>query len=190
MQITERHIKPFSYLLAEACLTPSAERALLDWFETDAPWKLVSQDFYDQYEFSLFDAELPGAAAVLIDPSELAILRRQLSDQFATTLGPQVDIVAHKLVAGQRIGIHNDHLPGGETHRLTVQLNRGLTDDDGGFMMLFNSDDAADVHRVLRPLNGTALGFAISPASHHAVSRLHAGERFTLVYSFHATDHG
>lgn len=188
MQITERHNLPFSYLLAEACLTPRAERALLDWFETDAPWELVSQDFYDQYEFSLFGAKMPGAAVGLVDPSELEILRRELSGQFATTLGPQVDIVAHKLVAGQRIGIHNDHLPGRETHRLTVQLNRGLTDEDGGFMMLFNSDDASDVHRILRPLSGTALGFAISPASHHAVSRMHAGERFTLVYSFYAAE--
>jgi Rps23 Pro-64 3,4-dihydroxylase Tpa1-like proline 4-hydroxylase len=188
MQVTERHDQPFSYLLAEACLSPAAEQALLDWFEADAPWKLVSQDFYDQYEFSLFDTELPRAAAALVDPSHLETLRRELSDQFATTLGPQVDIVAHKLVAGQRIGIHNDHLPGGETHRLTVQLNRGLTDEDGGFMMLFNSDDAADVHRILRPVSGTALGFAISPASHHAVSRMHSGERFTLVYSFHAVE--
>ena len=190
MQITERHNQPFSYLLAEACLTPSAERALLDWFETGAPWKQVSQDFYDQYEFSLLDVDLPGAAAGMVDPSELGLLRRELSEQFATSLSPQVNIVAHKLVTGQRIEIHNDHLPSGETHRLTVQLNRGLVDEDGGLIMLFNSNDAADVHRILRPVSGTALGFEISPASHHAVSRMHAGERFTIVYSFYAAKRG
>ena len=80
--------------------------------------------------------------------------------------------------------------PGGETHRLTVQLNRGLRDEDGGFFMLFNSDDPSDVHRILRPVSASAIGFAIGPDSHHAVSRLHGGTRFTLVYSFHAADGG
>ena len=87
---------------------------------------------------------------------------------------------------GQRIAIHNDYLIGEETHRLIVQVNRGLKDEDGGFFMLFNSFDASDVHRVLRPIHGSAIGFEISPASHHAVSRLYGEERYTLVYSFYA----
>lgn len=188
MQIIERNNCPFPYLLAEDCLPPEAETALLDWFEAEAPWRLVSQDFYDQYEFSLFDADLPPAAAMLVDTEALAGLRRLMGLEFGVTLGPRIELVAHKLVEGQRIGIHNDHLPGCETHRLTVQLNRGLNDDDGGYLMLFNSEDATDVHRILRPVSGTALGFAIGPASHHAVSRMHGGVRFTLVYSFHADD--
>ena len=52
--------------------------------------------------------------------------------------------------------------------------------------MLFNSDDARDVHRILRPAAGSTIGFAIGPASHHAVSRLYGGTRYTLVYSFYA----
>ena len=115
-------------------------------------------------------------------------LRRAIGNHFGKHLGPRVELVAHKLVEGQRIAIHNDFLVGGETHRLTVQLNRGLDDEDGGFFMLFNSFDAADVHRVLRPVSGTGIGFEIGPHSHHAVSRMHGGERYTLVYSFHATD--
>lgn len=188
MEIVDRSDLPFPYLLAVNWLPPHVETALLDWFETDAPWRLVSQDFYDQYEFSLFDADLPPAAARLVDPDTLADLRRRIGEQFGATLGPRVELVAHKLVEGQRIGIHNDHLPGCETHRLTVQLNRGMADKDGGYLMLFNSDDAADIHRVLRPVSGSAVGFEIGPASHHAVSRMHGGERFTLVYSFHAVD--
>ena len=189
MQITEIHDRPFPYFLAEGCFTPAAQNAMLGWLETDAPWRLVSQDFYDQYEFSMFDADVPAAAASLIDPTGLSEMRGVVGRQFGATLGPRVDLVAHKLVAGQRIGIHNDHLPAGETHRLTIQLNRGLADGDGGYLMLFNSDDAADVHRILRPVSGTGVGFAIGPGSHHAVSRMHGGERYTLVYSFYVTEH-
>lgn len=190
MQITEQATKPFPYFLAQDCVSADVGEALLDWFESDAPWRLVSQDFYDQYEFSLFDARLPPAAAMLVDRDALAVLRRRMEAEFGEALSETMEIVAHKLVAGQRIGIHNDFLPGHETHRLTVQLNRGLADADGGYMMLFNSDDAADVHRILRPVSRTGLGFAIGPASHHAVSRMHGGERFTLVYSFHADGRG
>jgi hypothetical protein len=190
MQITERATAPFSYFLARNCVSADVGEALLDWFESDAPWRLVSQDFYDQYEFSLFNARLPAAAAILVAPDTLAYLRRRIEAEFGEALSETMEIVAHKLVAGQRIGIHNDFLPGHETHRLTVQLNRGLADADGGHMMLFNSDDATDVHRILRPVSRTGLGFAIGPTSHHAVSKMHGGERFTLVYSFHANGRG
>ena len=177
---------PFRYFLSAQCLAPVFERSLLEWFEQDAPWKLVETDFYEQFEFDLRDAELPEAFEALVAPNTLDCLRRKMEAALGDSLGPQVLVVAHRLDPGQRIAIHNDVREGGETHRLTIQLNRGLDDEDGGFFMLFNSDDPSDVHRILRPISGSAIGFAISPASHHAVSRLHGGVRFTLVYSFHA----
>jgi hypothetical protein len=129
---------------------------------------------------------LPMPLAHLVEPAGLEAARRFIEEEFACQLTDRIDVVAHKLLPGQRIAIHNDHLVGEETHRLTVQLNRGLSDEDGGFFMLFNSRDAADVHGVLRPASNTAIAFEISTESHHAVSRLHGGERYTLVYSFHA----
>ncbi|MES2902795.1 MAG: cyclophane-containing peptide 2OG-Fe(II) oxygenase YhhC [Pseudomonadota bacterium] len=179
---------PFRYFLTERCLLPEFENALLAWFERDAPWALVETDFYEQFEFDLRDADLPAPLGVLVEPGMLDRLRRTMEAALGTRLGPQVQAVAHRLNPGQRIAIHNDMREGGETHRLTIQLNRGLDDGNGGFFMLFNSDDPADVHRILRPVSGSAIGFAISEASHHAVSRLHGGVRFTLVYSFHAAD--
>ncbi|PPC80088.1 MAG: hypothetical protein CTY39_11700 [Hyphomicrobium sp.] len=184
--ISETAHAPFPYFLAERCLDLEIEHALLDWFETDAPWRLVEKEFYEQYEFSMLDAELPGVVNALTSSKALNRLRAIFERQFDTCLTSRIDLVAHKLIAGQRIAIHNDYLTGAETHRLTVQINRGLVDDQGGFFMLFNSFDAGDVHRILRPISGTGVGFEIGPNSHHAVSRMHSGERYTLVYSFHA----
>ena len=182
----ELRVSPFRYFLAPRCLAPDAERALLEWFETDAPWRLVETDFYQQYEFSMFHTALPECVAPLISPDNLAALRREMADTFDVVFDDRIMLVAHKLVPGQRIAIHNDHLVGEETHRLTVQLNRGLDDEEGGLFMLFNSFDPADVHRIIRPVTGSGIGFEIGENSHHAVSRLHGGERYTLVYSFHA----
>ncbi len=179
-------VSPFRYFLAPRCLAPGMERALLEWFETDAPWRLVETDFYQQYEFDMLHMALPTSVAPLISPGNLTALRREMADIFDVAFDDRIMLVAHKLTSGQRIAIHNDHLVGEETHRLTVQLNRGLDDEDGGLIMLFNSFDPADVHRIIRPVTGSGIGFEIGENSHHAVSRLHCGERYTLVYSFHA----
>jgi hypothetical protein len=177
---------PFRYFLADRCLAPEMETRLLSWLEGPVPWKLVATDFYEQFEFDLRDAMLPEELDALVAPKALERLCGKMERALGCRLGPRVDIVAHRLDPGQRIAIHNDLCDGGETHRLTVQLNRGLSDKDGGFFMLFNSDVASDVHRILRPVAGSAIGFAISAASYHAVSRLYGGTRYTLVYSFHA----
>lgn len=184
-RIRSRCEQPFRYRLLEKCLPQVDLNNLLYWLERDAPWQLDRTDFYEQYVVCLPSRELPISLAWTTSDKELKAARSLMENEFQCELLDRVEVVAHKLVPGQRIAIHNDYIPGLESHRLTLQLNRGLTDSDGGFFMLFNSSDAADVHRVLRPCNNTALAFEISSASNHAVSLLHGGTRFTLVYSFY-----
>lgn len=177
---------PFRYFLVRRCLDQDTEGALLDWFETQAPWTLTETDFYEQYEFSMRHACLPPSLVPLTDQCNLSQLSTTMGSLFDLVFSNRVSMLAHKLVPGQRIAIHNDYLDGHETHRLTIQLNRGLCDRDGGMFLLFNSPDPHDIHRIIRPIAGSALGFEIGERSNHAVSRLHHGERYTLVYSFYA----
>ena len=177
---------PFRYFLARRCLDRDTERTLLDWFETLAPWTLAETDFYEQYEFSMMHTCLPPSLRPLTQHSNLSLLRDAMGTLFDSAFSDRVSVLAHKLVPGQRIAIHNDYLDGIETHRLTIQLNRGLHDRDGGMFVLFNSPDPHDIHRIIRPIADSGLGFEIGEDSNHAVSRLHRGERYTLVYSFFA----
>ena len=103
----------------------------------------------------------------------------------APSLANRVEVVAHKLVRGQRIRQHNDFIPGYETHRLTLQLNRGLDEAAGGWFVLFSGPEPSDIHKILLPRHNSALGFAISQSSFHAVSPLARSERYTLVFSFY-----
>ena len=176
--------QPFPHAILPDCLSREAEEALLAWFETDAPWRRVATDFYEQDEFDLLAAPPPPGAVGLVDGHVLAGLRETMGQMFGATLQPRQTLVAHRLTAGHRIGIHNDHLPGGETHRLTVQVNRGCDAVAGGLFMLFSGADPTDVHRVLVPASRSGVAFAIGNQSHHAVSTVHGGERYTLVYSF------
>jgi len=180
----ETFSSPFAYFTSPEAFRPEAADLIRDWFEISAPWKLVIADFYEQYEFSLWNVELPSELNFLKEEKFVSVLRDKVRKIFNVQLGKKVDIAAHKLIPGQRIRIHNDFIVGQETHRLLIQLNKGWTDAHGGLLMLFNSSDASDIHKVFRPLHNTALAFAVSPQSNHALSKVNTDQRFTLVYSF------
>ena len=96
-----------------------------------------------------------------------------------------VEVTAHKLVPDQTIRVHNDYIVGGESHRLLLQLNRGWEPSNGGYLMFFGGPEPETVSEVIEPINGSVQAFSISPRSYHAVSTVHRGERFTVVYSFY-----
>ena len=160
----------------------------LDWLETDAPWTLTTTDFYEQYELSLLHVSLPPVVQYLASAETLTALRNRMARHFHKPLSGRVDVTAHKLVPRQTIRIHNDFIAGGESHRLLLQLNRGWKAEHGGYLMLFDGPEPETVSKVLEPRHGSVQAFAISPRSYHAVSTVHGGERFTVVYSFHPDD--
>lgn len=178
--------EPFSYAVSARAFEDGVGADILAWLESEAPWKLVEADFYEQFEFSFLDADLPASLAFLREQTFIKSLFTEVRNLFGVSLSSRVDATAHRLLQGQRIRIHNDFIPEAETHRLLIQLNRGWEDGDGGFLLFFNSPDPADVHKVLRPVHNSAVAFAISPDSHHAVTTVHGSERYTLVYSFYA----
>ena len=176
--------EPFPHAVTTSLLSPIIADQVLAWLETEAPWKLRVESFYEQDECALTAATLPPHLRPLLEPEQI----RTFVDTMFGSMGAEdlelVEATAHKLSGGQSIRIHNDYLEGGETHRLLVQLNRGWPDQNGGFLMFFSSPHADDVARIVRPLHGCAIAFEISPNSFHAVSPTKAGERYTLVFSF------
>jgi hypothetical protein len=176
---------PFPHLSASSALGTGPSEEVLRWLETSAPWKLKVAEFYEQYEFSLLDCELPESIELLFGMESLARLRSRIEQNFRTELSDRQDVTAHKLVQGQRIRIHNDFIPDQETHRVLVQLNRGWHDAFGGILLFFGSDDPGDVRKAFRPMHDSCVAFEISPTSHHAVTPISDGERYTLVFSFY-----
>jgi Rps23 Pro-64 3,4-dihydroxylase Tpa1-like proline 4-hydroxylase len=176
---------PFDFFVAPQALKDDLSERVLEWFETKAPWTLVETDFYEQYEFSLWDVDVPSQLRVLLEPSFLSELKIKLGDLFEVELSKDIDVAAHKLIPGQRIRIHNDFISDLKTYRLLIQLNRDRKDEDGGLLLIFNSSDPVDIQKAFRPIHNSAIGFPVSHKSNHAVSTIHGGVRFTLVYSFY-----
>jgi Rps23 Pro-64 3,4-dihydroxylase Tpa1-like proline 4-hydroxylase len=177
--------EPFSHAVSLSAFNSEISFAILKWLETEAPWKLVETDFYEQFEFNFVDANPPDHLTFIRDETFLNSLRAEVQKLLGVTLADRIDATAHRLVLGQRIRIHNDFIPGGESHRLLIQLNRRWQNEDGGFLLFFSSPDPSDIHKVICPAHNSAVAFAISPDSNHAVTTIHGGERFTLVYSFY-----
>jgi hypothetical protein len=175
---------PFKHFLIENSIDLDAQNQYLTWLEESAPWQLIETDFYEQYEFSLLQQSFPEPIAQLATTSTLNNLRSYVSTLFNSTLLERVDVTAHKLIPGQTIRVHNDFIPGEETHRVLIQLNRDWKDDFGGYLMLFSGPEPDKLSKVISPKSGSIQGFEISQDSHHAVSTIHKGERYTIVYSF------
>lgn len=175
---------PFQHAVCNPLLNGATAEAAIAWFETQAPWKLKVASFYEQYECNLHEADLPESIAAIIAPEFVRELSRRMLGPISGDELKLTEVNAHKLVAGQTIRIHNDYIGGEETHRVLVQLNRGWDDANGGMLMLFSGPRAEDVARIVRPTHASATSFEISSSSFHAVSTIHSGERYTIVYSF------
>lgn len=177
--------KPFPHFILRRIFPRVESFAILDWLESSAPWSLVETNFYEQYEFDVRDAVLPPSLSFLTKDDFVYQIKRWFENLFETTLSTRIDVTAHKLLAGQTIRLHNDFVAGQETHRLLIQLNREWKDENGGLLLFFKGSGSGAVEKVIRPVHNSAVGFEISPKSNHAVTTIHSGERYTVVYSFY-----
>ncbi|SNR67603.1 cyclophane-containing peptide 2OG-Fe(II) oxygenase YhhC [Blastococcus mobilis] len=176
---------PFLYCVADAFVQPQLADALLRAMETTTEWILHSGDFFEQYEWDLARSAPSGDMRRLFDPVVLDELRRTVARLFDCDLEHRVKVVAHRLEPGQGIGVHNDApRPGDETHRVVLHLGHEYDDRHGGHLVFLNGPDGTDLHRIFRPLHNTAVGFAMSDASFHAVSTVRSRVRYSVVFSF------
>jgi len=182
--VVEDRETPFPHFRVSEVLSEQTGEALLDWLDADAPWQLQVADFYEQHEFSMLGCRVPAGIAHVVSDDFIAEIARELSARLDAPPLTLVDVAVHRLVEGQTIRIHNDHIGDEETHRLIVQLNRGWVPEQGGLFMIFEADNPESLTDVLLPVHRSAFGFGISERSHHAVSTIHGGSRDTLVYTF------
>jgi hypothetical protein len=164
--------QPFTCFIAEHVISEELEQELLHWLEADAPWRLAVMDFYEQYEFDFSDVTLPPRLQPMFSSEAMDLLRLRLGALLGGSLRTPAEITAHRLNRSQKIRIHNDDRPDGETHRFLIQLNHGWTEDNGGLLMLFGGPDAESLDSIIPPMSRSAFGFRISTASYHAVSQV------------------
>ena len=176
---------PFPHASIQDIVGSDVEVSLLKWFRSDAPWRLKIASFYEQHEVSLHSINLPAELQFLTQPETVGAIQGFFSREFNARLQTGFELTAHRLSGGQRIRLHNDFRPAGESHRLLIQINSSWRDEDGGLLMLFADEAVASLTQIVPPISRSGFAFEISRRSYHAVSPVARGERFTLVYSFY-----
>jgi Rps23 Pro-64 3,4-dihydroxylase Tpa1-like proline 4-hydroxylase len=176
--------QPFNYFSIASVLQNGLDDKLLKWLELTDNWEFTETDFYTQYEFSLLHVDVPENIRVLLHEQTIS----DIVDEFAK-VQPEISLelvglTVHKLLDGYKMGVHNDYIGSEESHRFLIQINAGWKEENGGYLMLFNSMNSDDVTNIISPLNNTGFGFEISPKSFHAVSTVYDFFRYTLVYTF------
>ena len=177
-------ITPFPHFFVDSVLHGDKNHRVFQWLDSTTNWYLTTMDFYRQYEFNIQSVQLPEDLMFLTDQQTIEKIIADFKYTFKLSGLTLVGIMAHKLVNGHHIGIHNDFINEEETHRLVLHLNPDWREENGGFLMLFNSEDADDVARVISPVNNSGFGFAISKVSFHAVSKIVDSKRYSIVYTF------
>lgn len=184
MRLQDIAAEPFPHLVASQVYPDRVAKQLLAWLREHAPWYRHDSSFFSQYECELTADLLPAECAYAVSPEFYARLRDVIGDGFGQDVEPRVAVHAHKLVAGQGIGVHTDApSEGGGTHRFVVTLADQYADEQGGHLVLLGSPDPKDIKRIFRPLLNFGVGFAMSTSSYHAVGDVVTGERYSVVYS-------
>lgn len=176
--------KPFPHFYSSFGLNEIDQVKTSDWLHNSIRWELSKTHFYEQFEFNLLSMPIPQEVKFLIQDQTLESIVDEFKLYFDVDKLELVGVVAHKLIDGQKIGIHNDYINDKETHRLVLHFNPTWREENGGFLMLFNSGDSQDVAKVFNPVSNFAFAFEISHSSHHAVSKIYNFTRYTIVYTF------
>ncbi|MFI0397499.1 MAG: cyclophane-containing peptide 2OG-Fe(II) oxygenase YhhC [Thiolinea sp.] len=179
---------PYEHFFSQYHISKHLDADILKWFKNDAPWRLVREDFYTQYEFNFIDSILPPYLDFIKSLNYLESLKKTMEDTYKIALQSKFNVVAHKLVKGHVIKVHNDYLPEEferESHRLLFHFNRDWEESNGGYCMVFSTDDENSLCKIVKPNNFLLQSFAISKNSHHAVSEVKSGERFTIIFTFY-----
>jgi 2OG-Fe(II) oxygenase superfamily len=178
---------PYPHIVVDAIFDQDDADRLLSWLETEASWWTQERDFYQHESCDNLEAcaSTPSGAAISKDA------RRQMAVVLGEIFGVDLDgehatVAAHRMVAGQGVGLHTDDPSlGTEALRCVVTLQRGAySDEHGGHLLLFSDHDVDAVSTIIRPLHNSGVAFPLSGESVHAVNDVTEGVRYSVVLGF------
>lgn len=186
----QKATSPFLHYIFSKSLDESLGEELLAWCDTCSAWRQQRiEGFYDTENIDLGRSEVPSQLEAFRSTDVLLEIRTQLGVLFRKEFDDRVDIMLQRMTAGQRMGVHSDYGPYGQTHRLIIHLCSSWAPTHGGLLLLLASEtpsSRADLDKIYPPRHGNALAFEVSRTSFHAVSPVFSGRRYTLAYSLYA----
>jgi hypothetical protein len=156
--------------------------ALLQGAFREVKWEKKETYFYTQFR-SLIRPSDPHALAHLLSPAFFFPFKERLEAAIGVSLQNYAQLMAHRLVTSDEIGVHNDYAApefGHENFRVIFQFAEPGELLSGGELIFLASRDREDPLRQYAYASNMAICFEITPHSFHCVTPVE-GERHTLV---------
>ena len=184
--------EPYPHFECLEFLDRETTDALLSWLEA-RKWLELGLDGYEGYsDIPLSASILPEPCCGILAPDFLLQLRQLMSRFFRIESAGNVRVTAHRILSGGSLRPHSDVSRMPFTHRLLIQLNRGWTQENGGFLCLYDGAPCANqkARKLVAPIHRSAFGFEISERSFHSVTPVTGSTRYTLSYTFYPPENG
>lgn len=149
------------------------------------PWETRVGSFYVTYRLDL-RAHLRGNDGPrFVHEDFLFTMRDRMAEIFSTPLSDDIQVLGHKMVPDQTVGVHNDNPGlGYESYRIVTQFTEDHRPEDGGTLNIYASPRSEDVYQSIRPCLNMSFGFEMSGHSYHSVSKVNNRQRDALIFNF------
>jgi hypothetical protein len=183
--------RPFAHFRAAPALSERLASDLLSWMERAEGWRRHANDVYRSATIHLSPANAPRAVR-LFEDGHLAQVKAVAEAAFTCRFRQEVFVSANRHAPGDAVGMHNDHVEPASrdrfffTHRLVMYLNPDWQPEHGGVLQLHGRHGAVEVR--IDPLHNTCVGLAMGRHSHHSVTAIAQGSRYSLVFGLVTAD--
>lgn len=176
--------EPFPFFVSHESFSPDVIEEMISLLRDGLPWEDRSGDFFRTWRVELQSNDF-AAPVGFLRRDFLKALRDDVAALFGVELSDDFQVLAHRMTAGQRIGIHNDNPGlGYEAFRIVTQLTVGFGAEHGGALLLHRGPDADDVFERIPPSRNMSFGFEMGERSFHSVEPVGSDVRDAVIFNF------
>lgn len=178
--------QPFRHFLCFDSFAPAMIAEMRRTVRGPIPWGVRIGSFYETRRLDLREhLQSAGLCPAFISDRFLTTMASRLVELFSEPLSSDVQVLGHRMLPGQSIGVHNDNPGlGFENYRVIVQLTTRHREEHGGALNLHLADDGSTIFRQIRPCYNMSFGFETGALSYHSVDCVTSRNRDALLFNF------
>lgn len=176
---------PYRHFLCFDTFLPADAEEMRRILSSNLDWGIREGSFYVTYRLDLRAFFKDRSTVWFLDQDFLFNLRDRISEIFSAPLSDDVQVLGHRMIPGQQIGVHNDNPGlGFENFRVITQFTVDHSAEDGGELNIHTSDRPEDIYQSIRPFPNMSFGFETSAHSYHSVGPVNNRNRDAVIFNF------
>jgi 2OG-Fe(II) oxygenase superfamily len=177
--------EPYRHFLCFDSFNASNATEMRDVLSSELDWGVREGSFYVTYRLDLRAFYENRPTPRFLRQDVLFALRDRVGEMFSVPLSDDVQVLGHRMIPGQQIGVHNDNPGlGFESYRIVTQFTQDHRPEDGGELNIHVSDSPDAIYQSIRPCPNMSFGFEMSGRSYHSVNEVRNRNRDAVIFNF------